>query len=47
MKRNGKAPNPALQRARSAFGLGSPRAEGKYARASLGGHSCGAAERER
>jgi hypothetical protein len=41
------ASNPALQRTRSAFGASSPRAEEKYARASLGCHLCGAAERER
>ena len=40
-------PNLALQRTRSAVGECSPRAEEKYARASLGGYSCGAAERGR
>jgi hypothetical protein len=40
-------PNPALQRTRSAVGAGSPRADEKYARGSLGRHSCDAAERER
>jgi hypothetical protein len=38
--------NLALQRTRSAFGACSSRAKEEYARASLGGHSCGAAERE-
>jgi hypothetical protein len=40
-------PNIALQRTLSAVGAGSPRAEEEYARVSLGGRSCGAAERER
>jgi len=40
-------PNPALQRTRSAFGAGSPRAEEEFARGSLGEHSSGVAERER
>jgi hypothetical protein len=40
-------PNLALQRTRPAVDAGSPRAEDKYARVSLGGHSCGAAERGR
>ena len=39
--------NPALQRTLSAVGAGSPRAKEEYARASLGGHLLGAAERER
>jgi hypothetical protein len=42
-----RAPNLALQRTRSALASGSPRAEDEHARASLGGHSCGAAERGR
>lgn len=40
-------PNLALQRTREAVGAGSPRAEEEYARASLGRHPCGAAERGR
>lgn len=47
MKRNGKAPNLALQRTLSAVSAGSPHAGRKYARVSLGRHSCGAAERVR
>jgi hypothetical protein len=39
--------NHALQRTRSAFGASSPRAEEQSARVSPGGHSSGAAERER
>ena len=41
------SPNLALQRTPSVVGASSPRAEGKYARVSLGGHSCGAADRGR
>lgn len=40
-------PNLALQRARSAAGPSSPRAEEEYARASLGENRFGAAERRR
>ncbi len=40
-------PNHALQRTPSAFCAGSPRAEEKYARGSLGKHLCRAAERGR
>lgn len=40
-------PNLALKRTLSTAGLGSPRAGGEYARASLGRDSCGVAERGR
>ena len=45
--KRGTSPNHALQRALFANRACSPRAEEQYARASLGGHSCGAAERGR
>jgi len=47
MQSPGELPNLALQPARLAVGASSSRADEKYARASLGGHLLGAAERGR